>query len=90
MGVAILATTWTVEHGGLVAWLDELYVVPERRGLGIGQSLLSHAVAEAKALGCLAVELEVDEAHARAENLYARNGFGRLPRRRWALPLATR
>ena len=69
IGFAVLANTWTVEHGGLVAWLDELYVVPARRGGGVGQALLSRALAEARSLGCLAVELEVDRLHARAEHL---------------------
>jgi hypothetical protein len=33
VGIAVLAFTWTLEHGGRVAWLDELFVLPERRGL---------------------------------------------------------
>src|SRR5258708_36852857 len=40
VGLAAIAYTWTLEHGGLVAWLDELYVVPERRGPGVGTALL--------------------------------------------------
>ena len=28
VGVASLAFTWTLEHGGRVVWLEELYVVP--------------------------------------------------------------
>ena len=32
IGVAALSFTWTLELGGKVAWLDELYVIPERRG----------------------------------------------------------
>lgn len=87
IGFAVLATTWTVEHGGLVAWLDELYVVPPRRGAGVGQALLTRALAEARALGCRAVELEVDHEHARAEHLYGRNGFEPLSRARWVRSL---
>lgn len=87
VGFAILATTWTVEHGGRVAWLEELYVLPSTRNSGIGTQLLSHALATARELGCLAVDLEVDVEHARAENLYARAGFRPLPRARWALSL---
>ncbi len=87
VGIAVLATTWTVEHGGPVAWLDELYVTPVARDRGVGQSLLDAAIAEATGRGCIAVELEVDVEHARAERLYARNGFTRLARARWVREL---
>jgi GNAT superfamily N-acetyltransferase len=84
VGVAVLAYTWTLEHGGLVAWLDELFVVPQHRGRGTGRALLRQAVEVARENGCRAVELEVDLEHARAERLYQREGFAVLPRRRWA------
>jgi GNAT superfamily N-acetyltransferase len=90
VGFAILATTWTVEHGGRVAWLDELYVVPAMRNAGVGTELLNRALETAREMGCLAVDLEVDAEHARAENLYARAGFRRLPRTRWSLLLETK
>lgn len=90
VGLAILATTWTVEHGGSVVWLDELYVLPSMRNSGIGTQLLQHALEMAREMGCLSVDLEVDVEHARAENLYARAGFRRLPRTRWSLPLTTK
>lgn len=83
VGVAVLAYTWTLEHGGRVAWLDELFVVPERQGQGIGRALLLRAIEVARGSSCRAVELEVDSEHARAENLYLREGFFALPRRRW-------
>jgi GNAT superfamily N-acetyltransferase len=87
LGLAILALTWTVEHGGRVAWLEELYVVPSRRNGGIGKLLLDHALQTARSLGCRAVDLEVDVEHARAEHLYERAGFRRLQRGRWTLGL---
>jgi GNAT superfamily N-acetyltransferase len=84
IGVAALAYTWTLEHGGLVAWLDELYVLPEHRGRGVGRALLLRALDVANENGCRAVDLEVDADHARAEHLYEREGFTALSRRRWA------
>jgi len=83
IGVADVAFTWTLEHGGKSAWLDELYVAPEYRGKGIGAALLRAALETAQRSGCAAVDLEVDEAHARAENLYKREGFEPLHRTRW-------
>jgi GNAT superfamily N-acetyltransferase len=84
IGVAVLAYTWTLEHGGLVAWLDELFVVPEYRGQGIGRALLVRAMGVATDKGCRAVDLEVDVDHSRAERLYQREGFTALHRKRWA------
>ena len=87
IGLAVLAFTWTLEHGGQVAWLDELYVVPALRGASVGTTLLEHALAAARTAGCAAVDLEVDADHRRVEGLYQRKGFTRLDRNRWALRL---
>jgi GNAT superfamily N-acetyltransferase len=88
VGLAALAHTWTLEHGGLVAWLDELYVVPHRRGEGLGRALLTAACDLAKRAGCAAIELEVDAPHRRAESLYRRAGYEPLARSRWSQRLA--
>jgi ribosomal protein S18 acetylase RimI-like enzyme len=87
VGVACLSYSWTVERGGMVAWLDELYVVPALREHGIGNALLGEAIVTAGAAGCRTVELEVETSHARAEHLYRRHGFTDMPRRRWTRPL---
>ena len=79
VGIVVLAYIWALEHGGRVAWLDELFVVPERRNRGIGRALLQQALEVARDAGCRAVDLEVDAGHARAEELYQREGFLRLP-----------
>jgi ribosomal protein S18 acetylase RimI-like enzyme len=84
IGLAVLAYTWTLEHGGLAAWLDELFVAPEHRGRGVGRALLRRALEVGEERGCHAVDLEVDSEHARAERLYRREGFVALSRRRWA------
>ncbi len=83
IGVAYLSFTWTLEHGGKTAWLEELYVVPEHRNEGIGRALLTAVCNHAVAQGCAAVDLEVDTVHQRAAHLYAREGFRPLDRTRW-------
>jgi GNAT superfamily N-acetyltransferase len=84
VGFAVLPFTWTLEHGGMCAWLDELYVGPELRAQGIGTRLLLAAIDAVRAAGCIAIDLEVDAAHARVESLYLRNGFSALPRKRFS------
>jgi GNAT superfamily N-acetyltransferase len=87
VGVAVLAYIVSLEHGGRAAWLDELYVVPERRGHGVGRSLLSEAIATARRARCMTVELEVIRGHDRAARLYLREDFRRLPRTRFSRAL---
>ena len=87
IGVALMAHTWSIEHGGFCTWLDELYVVPERRSAGIGRALLLAAIEAAKAEGCAAVDLEVERDHARVESLYLREGFVRRTRNRFVRTL---
>lgn len=83
VGVAYLAFTWMLEHGGKAGWLEELYVGPEYRGQGIGRELRVAVCTHAAEQGAAAVDLEVDGAHARAAHLYAREGFRPLDRSRW-------
>jgi len=87
VGFAALSFLWTLEHGGRNAWLDELYVLPERRGHGIGEALLHAALEAARAAGALAIDLEIETGHERAASLYQRNGFAPLRRTRWARAL---
>lgn len=86
-GVACVSYSWTVERGGMVAWLDELYVAPDLRDHGVGNEMLARVIQTAGAAGCRTVELEVETSHCRAEHLYRRHGFHDLPRRRWTRPL---
>ena len=83
VGVAVISFLWTLEHGGPAAWLDEVYVVPSRRGDGIGRKLVEAAMQVARDSGCIALDLEVDAGHEAAERLYERMGFRRHRRVRW-------
>lgn len=75
IGVAVLSYTWTLERGGQTCWLDELYVMPQWRGHGLGTTLVRKAVEITTKDGCIAMELEVESSHERAANLYKREGF---------------
>lgn len=86
-GVAYLSYQWTLEHGGKIAWLEELFVEPELRTQGLGRRLLQAACDHARSAGCAAVDLELEAAHPRAAKLYAREGFRALQRNRWVRTL---
>lgn len=87
VGVAVFAYSWTLEHGGLSCWLDELYVEPGLRSSGIGRALLLRGIEHVKGRGAAAIDLEVVEGHERAARLYEREGFRRRDRVRWMRPL---
>ncbi|MGL4511712.1 MAG: GNAT family N-acetyltransferase [Lacipirellulaceae bacterium] len=55
--------------------VHDLAVVPSVRGLGVGRRLLEAVEAEARALGCCKVTLEVLEGNDAARGLYERMGF---------------
>lgn len=75
IGVSCLSFIWTIEHGGKAAWLEEIYLLPEFRGTGIGTKLLQVTLEFAKNQNCSAVDLEVEDDHARVKKLYERHGF---------------
>ena len=89
LGVAVLAHTWSLEMGGLTTWLDELYVIPEKRNGGFGTELLRAAIEIAGREGLKGVDLEVEHDHVRVEGLYLREGFERRTRNRFVRRLAT-
>jgi GNAT superfamily N-acetyltransferase len=84
VGVSYAASHLSAEHGGVIGWLEELYVRPERRGRGIGGALLEATIARATALGWRGLELEIVAGHERAAGLYLRHGFVALPRTRYS------
>lgn len=65
----------TVWSDGLEAYLEELYVVPERRGEGLGRALLDAALETARARGADRIDLGTSEDDVAARALYESAGF---------------
>ena len=76
-----------MEHCGLVAWLEELYVTPDCRHRGIGTALMTEVLKRARDAGIVAIDLEVDARQSRAIPFYQRIGFRPLNRSRWVKEL---
>jgi len=74
-GYVVLAHGWSIEYGGLVSVVDELFVSPDHRGAGIGRRTLALVRREARRLGARRLFLEVESYNRRAKSLYAREGF---------------
>jgi len=90
VGVAYVTVILSAEYRGLVGWLEELYVAPRYRSRGIGTALVSAVLERARKADVVAIDLEIDVGHSRAESLYRRLGFHPLNRSRWVKELKTR
>ena len=84
VGVAYVASHLSLEHGGFIGWLEELYVSPRWRNAGIGRRLLAEVILRAQKLNWRGLELEVVAGHERVVPLYLRHGFRQLSRNRFS------
>ncbi len=75
VGYALAYWRHSIDHGGRVAVLDDLWVEPGLRGRGLGARLLRAALADMPEAGARAVIVEADPADAPAMSFYARLGF---------------
>jgi ribosomal protein S18 acetylase RimI-like enzyme len=74
-GFAVLRFRPSIYTGALDAYLEELYVVPERRGRGLGRALLDTAMSHARERGAAHIELNTSEGDVAARALYESAGF---------------
>jgi GNAT superfamily N-acetyltransferase len=74
-GMALVTLRPNVWFDGPVALLDELYVVPERRGRGLGSQLLAAAEKAARDHGAELMEINVDGEDTDARRFYERHGY---------------
>src|SRR6266852_2655398 len=87
VGACLANRIASVEHGGAVLFIDELYVAPDARRRGVARALLNRLLADSRASGVRAIELEVDEGHEPARALYRSLGFEANTRTPWVLEL---
>lgn len=74
-GLALLRFRPALWSEGLEAYLQELYVVPARRGRGIGRKLLERSIGFARAAGADGIDLNTGETDTAARALYESMGF---------------
>ena len=87
VGYVVVTLGWSLEFGGRDGFVDELYVDPAARGLGLGRAGVAVAEAGALALGVRTLHLEVEPGKPQAEGLYRRAGFAALGRALLSKPL---
>jgi ribosomal protein S18 acetylase RimI-like enzyme len=74
-GLAVLRFRQSIWAAGEECYLAELYVVPERRGGGLGRALLTAAIEHAMARGAAYMDLGTSEDDVAARALYESAGF---------------
>jgi ribosomal protein S18 acetylase RimI-like enzyme len=74
-GISLVRFRPSVWTGSPEAHLQELYVVPGRRGLGIGRALLEATMAAARQAGATGIDLNTGATDTAARSLYESCGF---------------
>ena len=74
-GLAVLRFRPSIWTKGLDCYLEELYVVPERRGRGLGRALMEAAIDTARAACATHMDLGTSEDDVAARSLYESLGF---------------
>jgi GNAT superfamily N-acetyltransferase len=75
-GHAVLTLRYTMEHGALSGYVDDLFVKPEFRRQGIARALLSALFDECARRSCKSIYVEVGDRNVPAIELYGRFGLG--------------
>lgn len=76
LGYALLSKSYSREAGGIVIWIDELYVRPAFRDQGIGHTFFNWME---KVYPAARYRLELEPGNESAANLYKRMGYRSLP-----------
>lgn len=87
VGYVAICFGYSIEFSGRDAFIDELFIIEEERGKGIGKAVLAQIKAEAALLGVKALHLECARNNRRAQRLYRSAGF--VPRESFFLMSAS-
>lgn len=71
-GYALLAKSFSQEAGGMVLWLEEIFILPEFRSCGLGGQFLKFLKEDVPAVR---LRLELCPSNTKACEIYKRNGF---------------
>lgn len=76
-GYAVVAQSYSVESGGMILWLEELFLSPRFRGKGLGEEFIAFIEKEYGDRVCR-FRLEVLPSNTGAIRLYERLGYQEL------------
>lgn len=76
-GYGLTAKGFSQEAGGILLWIEEIYIKPEYRGLGLGREFFAYVEANL-CKNVKRLRLEVDKENKNAISLYKKMGFENL------------
>ena len=82
-----LLYTVSTALGQRVALLEDMVVSTNKRGQGVGSSIIKQAVDFAKGKGCKRITLLTDDDNCGAQRFYERHGFSRSSMVAFRMPL---
>lgn len=83
VGVILANFEWSLKFAGKALWIEELYVTPTARRLGLGRRLVEQLLDWAEDNDIKGIDLEAYQGNTPASILYRSLGFHRLGRERF-------
>ena len=75
-GYALMSRTYSQEAGGMAVWIEEIYILPEYRGKGLGSEFFAWLF---ETYPAPRYRLEVEPENEAAMHLYTKLGFKSVP-----------
>lgn len=75
VGYLLAVLVLSVEHGGIMAEIDEFFVLPEARSHGLGARLLAAAETALAERGCVRLQLQLAVGNTAGRAFYERRGY---------------
>jgi GNAT superfamily N-acetyltransferase len=79
-GYVIVLFGFSLEYGGRVLEIDELFIQTESRGHGLGKDILEFVETQARMVGAILLTLETELRNEKAQAFYDKHGFTKLER----------
>jgi GNAT superfamily N-acetyltransferase len=74
-GYLLAVLVFSLEHGGMMAEIDEFFVTPACRGQGVGAALLKQAERVLQESGVRRLQLQLGSENGRARDFYVARGY---------------
>lgn len=83
-GYSMLAKSYSTEYAGICIWIEDLYIKPEYRSLGLGTQFFEfvnnkYDSSSAASSAAVRFRLEVEPSNKQAIHVYKKCGYNELP-----------
>ena len=83
-GYSMLAKSYSTEYAGICIWIEDLYIKPEYRSLGLGTQFFEfvnnkYDSSSSAAAAAVRFRLEVEPSNKQAIHIYKKCGYNELP-----------